>query len=55
MLEAQIILERWGKEYNTIRPHSSLGYVSPASEAILPTRANQIDPNRENYQIQVVT
>jgi len=28
--------ERWRKEYNTIRPHSSLGYRPPAPEAILP-------------------
>ena len=32
--EAQIIIEKWRKEYNTIRPHSSLGYKAPAPEAI---------------------
>lgn len=32
--EAQIIIEKWRKEYNTIRPHSSLGYKPPAPEAI---------------------
>jgi transposase InsO family protein len=26
LLEAQIMIERWRKEYNYIRPHSSLGY-----------------------------
>ena len=25
---------RWRQEYNTIRPHSSLGYRPPASETI---------------------
>jgi transposase InsO family protein len=55
LLEAQIIIERWRREYNTVRPHSSLGYLPPAPEAILPTQANQLDLNRENYQIQVGT
>lgn len=31
--EAQVLLERWRIEYNTIRPHSSLGYRPPAPEA----------------------
>ena len=26
---------RWRQEYNTIRPHSSLGYRPPAPEAIM--------------------
>jgi putative transposase len=33
--EAQILTERWRKEYNHIRPHSSLGYRSPAPQAWL--------------------
>ena len=32
--EAQIIIEMWRKEYNQIRPHSSLGYKSPAPETV---------------------
>ena len=24
--EAQILIERWRQEYNTVRPHSALGY-----------------------------
>ena len=32
--EAKIIIERWRNEYNQIRPHSSLGYRSPAPEAV---------------------
>lgn len=28
--EAKVLIEDWRKEYNTIRPHSSLGYVPPA-------------------------
>jgi transposase InsO family protein len=30
--EARVITERWRKRYNTIRPHSSLGYQPPAPE-----------------------
>ena len=30
--EAQIVIEGWRCHYNTIRPHSSLGYQPPASE-----------------------
>lgn len=32
--EAKIIIEQWRKEYNTIRPHSSLHYRPPAPEAV---------------------
>jgi len=33
--EAQILIEHWRKEYNYIRPHSSLGYRPPAPQAWL--------------------
>jgi transposase InsO family protein len=36
LLEAKVLIERWRHEYNTIRPHSSLGYRHPAPEAIQP-------------------
>jgi len=35
LLEAKVLIERWRKEYNTIRPHSSLGYRAPVPEAKL--------------------
>ena len=34
LLEAQILIKNWRKEYNQIRPHSSQGYRPLASEAI---------------------
>ena len=34
--EVQILTERWRREHNTIRPHSSLGYRPPVPEAIMP-------------------
>jgi len=36
MKEARILIEQWRKEYNTIRPHSSLGYRPPVPEVIIP-------------------
>jgi len=33
--EAKVLIERWRREYNTIRPHSALGYRAPAPEAIV--------------------
>ncbi|MGP8105920.1 MAG: IS3 family transposase [Desulfobaccales bacterium] len=33
--EAQILIERWWREYNMVRPHSSLGYKSPAEHQAL--------------------
>ena len=41
--EAQVIIENWRRQYNTIRPHSSLGYRPPAPEAILPHGAEWLD------------
>ena len=34
--EAKILIEQWRVHYNTIRPHSSLGYRPPAPQAIKP-------------------
>ena len=33
LLEAKVLIERWRRHYNTVRPHSSLGYRPPAPEA----------------------
>jgi putative transposase len=38
--EAKVLIERWRKHYNTIRPHSSLGYRPPAPETTVPHPAN---------------
>jgi transposase InsO family protein len=37
--EAKVLIEQWRREYNTIRPHSSLGYRPPAPEALRPDPA----------------
>jgi len=45
LLEAKVLVERWRRHYNTVRPHSALGYRPPAPEAILPRyRASQPVP-----------
>ena len=36
LLEAKVVIGNWRKEYNQIRPHSSLGYRPPAPEAYKP-------------------
>ena len=33
--EAQILVRRWRRQYNQVRPHSSLGYQPPAPQATL--------------------
>ena len=38
--ELRVLAERWRVHYNTIRPHSSLGYRPPAPEAWM-TEASQ--------------
>jgi len=37
LTEAKVLIEQWRREYNQVRPHSSLGYQPPAPEAILTT------------------
>ena len=34
--EARVLIEGWRREYNEIRPHSSLGYRPPAPKATVP-------------------
>jgi putative transposase len=41
--EAQVVIEQWRVQYNTVRPHSSLGYRPPAPEAILPQQPGHGD------------
>ena len=33
--EAKVLIKRWRRHYNGVRPHSSLGYRPPAPETIL--------------------
>lgn len=60
LLEAQIIIEDWRKEYNQTRPHSSLAYLTPkefkeicgnSSVATLPTSCH----NHHNLEYTNIT
>ncbi len=35
LLEAKVLIEQWRVHFNTVRPHSSLGYRPPAPEVLL--------------------
>ena len=50
--EAQILIEQWRIHYNTIRPHSSLNYQSPAPQTIktLPIPTPFVLPTAETVQ-----
>lgn len=51
--EAQILIERWRKHYNTKRPHSALGYRPPAPEAIIPMEPRPIMHEQLNWTSQM--
>ena len=40
--EAQMPIESWRRHYNTVRPHSSLGYRPPAPQTITPKRGDML-------------
>jgi transposase InsO family protein len=44
--EVQVLIEMWRKHYNTIRPHSALGYRPPAPAAILIQQPYQFEQLR---------
>ena len=44
LLEAKVLIEKWRNDYNTIRPHSSLGYKPPAPEVFVPNFRNSVVP-----------
>jgi transposase InsO family protein len=40
--EAQVVIESWRRHYNTVHPHTSLGYRAPAPEMVMPVLAARI-------------
>ena len=44
--EAEVLIERWRRHYNAVRPHSSLGYRAPAPEAIQPAAFASAKPQQ---------
>ncbi len=49
--EARIVIEDWRQHYNTVRPHSSLGYLTPQQAAQVPASGLPIEAR---FQIPVV-
>jgi putative transposase len=48
LLEAKVLIERWRRHFNAVRPHSSLGYRAPAPEAIQPRSLASATPQQAN-------
>ncbi len=46
LLEAKVLIERWRKVYNTVRPHNSLGYRPPAPESRRPCPLAEASPQQ---------
>lgn len=40
LTEAKVIVEKWRKHYNEVRPHRSLGYNPPAPKTIIKNKLN---------------
>lgn len=53
LAEAKVLIEAWRRHYNTIRPHSSLGYRPPAPETAsppLPPSGSDRSTSRRQWQ-----
>ena len=48
--EVKVLIEQWRNHYNTVRPHSALGYRPPAPMAILPTPRAANHPDHASLQ-----
>ena len=46
LFEAKVLIEMWRRHYNTVRPHSALGYRPPAPEVWQPCAAASATPQR---------
>jgi putative transposase len=59
LLEAQVLIERWRREYNTWRPHSGLGYRPPAPQTIQPwlpgSGATPLRPSSKAQTLETLT
>ena len=55
LLEAKILIERWRRHYNKVRPHGSLGYRPPAPETFQPLHSASTTPQlREAAGLTVI-
>ncbi len=46
LADAQLVIEAWRVDYNTVRPHSSLDGVTPEQFARASTGARRLTPAR---------
>jgi len=54
--EAKVLIEMWREHYNTVRPHSSLGYRPPAPEAIAAgSPSATLRPGQQRSIVQVLS
>ena len=53
LLEAKVLIERWRRAYNTVRPHSSLGLPSPGagSDPALFVRFGYASANEQGWSV----
>ncbi len=49
LLEAKVLIERWRRGYNTLRPHSALGYRPPAPESRRPSPLASATPPQADW------
>jgi IS30 family transposase len=49
VLEAKVLAKEWRQGYNHVRPHSSLGYRTPAEFAALCARPNSAPLRRSGH------
>jgi len=54
LYEAKVLIERWRVQYNTVRPHSSLGYRPPAPEAWLVVEPDSAALRAAQQRLQTV-
>ena len=53
LTEVQVLTEQYRQVYNTIRPHSSLGYRPPAPRAILPADPARVLVGRTQRVVEI--
>ena len=53
LTEAKSLIERWRRQYNSVRPHSALGYRPPAPEAVTPAIVDRLNMSCAlSYQLE---
>jgi hypothetical protein len=48
-----VLIESWRRHFNTVRPHSSLGYQPPAPEVLVPASKLAPRPTLNKHHTQI--